>query len=70
MTSQQLNNRSERLEVRVEASELELAQMKKLLAEFQQKKAPWWIEIAGGFENDPTFDNVVRLGQEWRQSAE
>lgn len=34
------------------------------------KETPWWEKIAGSVENDPTFDEAVRLGQEWRRSAE
>jgi hypothetical protein len=29
---------------------------------------PWWERIAGRFENDPIFDEIVRLGREYRQS--
>lgn len=70
MTSQQLEERSQQLETRVAALETELAQMKQLLSGAAQKKSPWWEEIAGSFENDPNFDEAVRLGQEWRKSAE
>ena len=70
MTSQQLEERSQQLEARVEALETELAQMKQILSGFLQKKAPWWSNVAGSFETDPTFDEAVRLGQEWRKSAE
>ena len=34
------------------------------------EKTPWWLKVAGSFENDPTFDKANRLGQEWRKSAE
>lgn len=29
---------------------------------------PWWERIAGRFENDPTFDEIVRLGRDYRES--
>jgi hypothetical protein len=29
---------------------------------------PWWIRTAGRFANDPVFDEIVRLGREYRQS--
>lgn len=29
---------------------------------------PWWERVAGRFENDPTFDEIVRLGREYRES--
>jgi hypothetical protein len=70
MTSQQLEERSQHLEVRVASLEAELSQLKQMLSEFFQNKSPWWSKVAGSFENDPTFDDAVRLGQEWRKSAE
>jgi hypothetical protein len=70
MTSQQLEERSQQLEVRVATLETELAQMKQMLSEFFPKKSPWWFKVAGSFENDPTFDEAIRFGQEWRKSAE
>jgi hypothetical protein len=70
MTTQQLEERSQRLEARVTNLEGELAQMKQILSGFLQKESHWWLKVAGSFENDPTFDEAVRLGQEWRRSAE
>jgi hypothetical protein len=70
MTSQQLEERSQQLETRVASLEIELAQMKQILVESQQLKNPWWLEIAGSCENDLTFDEAVRLGEEWRKIAE
>jgi hypothetical protein len=70
MTSQQLEERSQQLEARVATLETELAQMKQMLYGFVQKKSPWWLEVAGSFENDPTFEKAVCFGQEWRKSAE
>jgi len=70
MTSQQLEARSQHLEARVATLETELAQLKQLLAEILPTKAPWWAKVTGSFESDPTFDEAVRAGQEWRKSAE
>ena len=70
MTSQQIEERSKQLEARVTTLETELAQMKQMLSESLQKKAPWWLKVAGSFEDDPTFDEAIRLGREWRKSAE
>ena len=70
MASQQLEEQSQQLEARVAALETELAQMKQMLSGFLQKQTPWWLKVAGSFENDPTFDEAARLGQEWRKSAE
>jgi predicted nucleic acid-binding Zn-ribbon protein len=77
LTTQQLQDRTQQLESRIASLEAELAQIKQLLGEQlslqktePQKAEPWWVEIAGSFENDPAFDEAVRLGQEWRRSAE
>lgn len=70
MISQQIEDQSRHLEARVATLETELAQMKQMLSVFVQKKSPWWLKVAGSFENDPTFDEAVRLGEEWRKSAE
>jgi hypothetical protein len=70
MASQQIEERSDRLEARVATLETELAQMKQMLSVSQPERAPWWLKVAGSFEDDPTFDEAVRLGQEWRKTAE
>jgi len=70
MTSQQLEEYSQPLEARVKALEGELTQVKQILSSFLQQESPWWRKISGSFENDPTFDEAVRFGQEWRKSAE
>jgi hypothetical protein len=67
MVSQQIEDPSKHLESRVATLETELAQMKQMLSGLAEKKDPWWLKVAGSFENDPTFDEVVRLGQEWRK---
>ena len=71
MTPQQLQEQPQ-LENRVATLETELAQMKKLLANFLQPEppSPWWLQVAGSFEHDLDFDEAVRLGQEWRKTAE
>jgi tRNA(fMet)-specific endonuclease VapC len=71
MTPQQLQEQTQ-LEVRVANLEAELAQMKQLISSFYQPEtgSHWWLKVAGSFENDPDFDEAVRLGQEWRKSAE
>jgi hypothetical protein len=33
-----------------------------------EPKEPWWISGAGRFANDPIFDEIVRLGREYRES--
>lgn len=70
MTSQQLEARSQQLEARVATLEAELTQLKQLLSERLPAKSPWWTKVAGSFEADPTFDEAMLAGQEWRKSAE
>ena len=70
MVSQQIEDQSSHLELRVATLETELAQMKQMLSVIVEKKDPWWLKVAGSFENDPTFAEAVRLGQEWRKSAQ
>jgi hypothetical protein len=70
MTTQQLEERSQRLEERVATLEAELVQMKQMLSRPVQPESPWGLKVAGSFEHDPTFDEAVRFGQEWRKSAE
>jgi hypothetical protein len=53
------------LEQRVTALETELLFKQKLT-----QPHSWWLKIAGSFEEDQTFDEVVKLGQEWRKSVE
>jgi len=67
MLSQQIAN-PQPLEVRVATLEAEIAQMRQILSVFTQQKSPWWLKVSGSFANDPTFDEVTRLGQEWRKS--
>jgi hypothetical protein len=69
MTNQQLEEHSQQLEIRVATLEKELVRVKQSLAESLMKKEPWWLKVAGSFEDDPTFDEAVRLGQEWRKSS-
>lgn len=32
-------------------------------------KGPWWREGAGRFAGDPIFEEIVRLGREYRMST-
>jgi hypothetical protein len=55
------------LEARVAALEKEIAQLRAKLPD-PAKKEPWWIVEAGRFANDPVFEEIVRLGKEYRDS--
>jgi hypothetical protein len=30
---------------------------------------PWWVTTAGRFKDDPIFEEIVRLGREYRKST-
>jgi acyl-CoA thioesterase len=68
MSSHHLEEQSQSLEMRMAALEAELKQMKQIL--LRQENSPWWLKVAGSFEDDPTFDEAVQLGQEWRYSGD
>jgi len=70
MISQQLEERSQPLEARVAALETELTQLKQVLSALLPKPTPWWLKIAGSFEDDPTFDAAMNFGQDWRKTAD
>ncbi len=56
------------IEERLKVVEQELAELKKTVA--QGDSGPSWIEqMAGTFKDDPEFDEIVRLGREFRQSV-
>ncbi|MGK7883659.1 MAG: hypothetical protein AB4057_03415 [Crocosphaera sp.] len=68
MKTQPIQDNNSELEQRVSILETEISEIKKILDKSPQPKSPWWLEVAGSFEEDPTFDEVVKLGQEWRKS--
>ena len=54
------------LERRVAQLEREVSLLKSHTTEPSDQ--PWWEQIAGRFENDQAFDEIVRLGREYRDS--
>ena len=63
MTLKELQARVDALEKQVELLRDQLAQQS------PEKKSPyWWRDQAGRFANDPIFDEIVRLGREYRES--
>ena len=58
---------STELEKRVAALEEELAKLKSKL-EGSDASKPWWERIAGTFQNDPVYEQAMKLGQEYRRS--
>ena len=57
-----------KLEARVAALEVEVAQLKQKLEEVAPSAQPWWEQIAGAFANDSVYEAAMRLGREYRQS--
>jgi len=55
------------IEERVTALEVEMARLKMTL-EARQATLPWWEHLAGVFQNDPIYDQAMRLGQHYRQA--
>lgn len=56
------------LEERVAALESEVARLKQERANEARPKKPWWEQIRGTFKDDPIYEEVMRLGREYRQS--
>lgn len=55
------------LEERVARLEAEVAQMKKMPLETTDN-GPWWKKVVGIFADDPTFEEAMRLGREYREA--
>jgi len=53
---------------RLTALEKAFAQLKDQVDRSSPPHRQWWLEDAGHFANDPVFDEIVRLGQEYRRS--
>ena len=56
------------IEQRIAALEAEVARMKKQLARAVPSEGDWLSEIYGAFENDPIYEEAMRLGREYRES--
>jgi hypothetical protein len=57
----------EQLEERVALLEAEVARLKSKV-EKNLSSRPWWGKIAGTFADDPTYEEAMRLGREYRDS--
>lgn len=58
------------IEERLTNIEQDLAEMKRLFTVQQDKKKSWIEEISGTFKDDPDFDEIVKLGQQFRTSVQ
>jgi hypothetical protein len=60
------------LEQRVRTLELAVGELSRAVrsssARVSGPNPTWYIEEAGRFANDPVFDEIVRLGREYRES--
>ena len=56
------------IEERVAALEVEVARLKQQISAVNKPSGPWWQEICGAFEDDPMFEEAMRLGREYRES--
>jgi hypothetical protein len=56
------------LEARLTALEKTVEKLKERVDKGQDSSQPWWIAQAGTFANDPVYDEIVRLGREYRES--
>jgi hypothetical protein len=61
-----MSNRT--LEERVAALEAEVEQLKQERTPSSAPAEPWWKKIVGVFQNDPEFEEAMRLGREYRES--
>lgn len=56
------------LEKRVAALEKAVAELQGNAEPTPENQRHWWRDDAGRFANDPVFDEIVRLGREYRES--
>jgi hypothetical protein len=55
------------IEERVKALEKEVAELKQRVRKPETMRE-WLERVSGTFENDPDFEEIVRLGREFRQA--
>jgi hypothetical protein len=56
------------LERRLIALEQTVALLQAQVNRTNDPNRPWWQNVAGSFANDPVFEEIVRLGREYRES--
>lgn len=56
------------LEKRIAVLEAEFTKFRAQLDKERAANAPDWRRIVGTFENDPAFEEAMRLGRQWRES--
>lgn len=56
------------VEKRLAALENAVAKLQEQIVRGPDDQRPWWVTEAGRFANDPVFEEIVRLGREYRES--
>ena len=64
----QPNGKLAELEARLAALEQTVARLEARLNKATGQTGHWWRDQAGTFANDPVYDEIVRLGREYRES--
>jgi hypothetical protein len=57
------------LEQRVAALEVEIVRLREIVAEQARTNRHGWKKVVGSFEDDPMFEEAMRLGREYREST-
>lgn len=57
--------KAKNLEQRLSDLEHEVAALREQILTLSPVK-PWWERIAGTFENDPVYEQAMKLGREYR----
>jgi hypothetical protein len=57
------------LEARIAALEAEVGRLRAIVEQAPGVEEPAWKKIVGLFEDDPLFEEAMRLGREYREST-
>ena len=57
-----------KVEERLLKLEAEVTQLKLSLLSSANTVKPWWENIVGTFADDPSFEEAISIGREYRQS--
>jgi hypothetical protein len=58
-----------KIEKRLAALEMEVADLRKKIAPVEKTTKPWWEINAGEFADDPMFEEAMELGRQYRKSS-
>ena len=63
-----MSNELRDMKLRLARLEREVQKLRETVAnQNNEKNSPWWQQIAGQFENDRAFAEIVRLGRKLRK---